>query len=202
MNFIKYDDNILYFENAIPNVKEFIERVEKTENTIDMYKPISKWIPWVDSSGQTVYGQKKYLRGEHFDLSDPQDVECKEIYEYLNDIIEKCVKIYCQETGRDMGNVRDKTLYIKKYYESQDMGFHVDTESVEGPTISSVAYLNDDYEGGEIYFIKQDITIKPKAGSIVVFPSVSPYYHQSKQLLSGRKYIVPTFYFRQKDINL
>jgi predicted 2-oxoglutarate/Fe(II)-dependent dioxygenase YbiX len=60
--------------------------------------------------------------------------------------------------------------------------------------MSAVLYLNDDYEGGELNFKDQNITIKPEAGSIVIFPSVAPFYHESKEIISGNKYMCPAFW--------
>ena len=75
------------------------------------------------------------------------------------------------------------------------MGPHADSdESSKSPTISVVFYLNDEYEGGEIHFENQGVTIKPKAGDIVVFPSKLPYLHESKPILSGVKYMSPGFW--------
>lgn len=57
-------------------------------------------------------------------------------------------------------------------------------------TTSVVAYVNDDYEGGEIYFPRFDVKIKPQAGDIVVFPSTYVYEHSSEDIISGTKYSV------------
>jgi hypothetical protein len=59
-----------------------------------------------------------------------------------------------------------------------------------------VMYLNDDYEGGEIDFPDHGISIKPEAGSIVVFSSEG-VLHDPKPTLSGTKYMVPLFFFKR-----
>lgn len=46
-----------------------------------------------------------------------------------------------------------------------------DQSSGPRPSVNALAYLTDDYEGGEIYFPELDISIKPKAGSILLFDS-------------------------------
>jgi len=75
------------------------------------------------------------------------------------------------------------------------MGPHVDDYgNGDDPNISVVLYLNDDYVGGELFFREQGVKIKPEAGSIVIFPSVEPYYHESLPVESGIKYMAPGFW--------
>jgi predicted 2-oxoglutarate/Fe(II)-dependent dioxygenase YbiX len=73
-------------------------------------------------------------------------------------------------------------------------GTHFKIHADHGPayvtTVSVVAYLNDDYEGGEIYFPRFNLTIKPKAGDVVVFPSTYVYEHASQDMISGKKYAI------------
>jgi predicted 2-oxoglutarate/Fe(II)-dependent dioxygenase YbiX len=57
-----------------------------------------------------------------------------------------------------------------------------------------IVYLNDDYDGGELYFKNFDIKIKPKAGSIVIFPSVKPYIHESLPVLTNRKMLITHYW--------
>jgi predicted 2-oxoglutarate/Fe(II)-dependent dioxygenase YbiX len=59
-------------------------------------------------------------------------------------------------------------------------------------TVSLVAYLNDDYEGGELYFRLQGLNIKPKAGDLYIFPSTYMYPHQAKVVHKGTKYSIVT----------
>jgi hypothetical protein len=42
--------------------------------------------------------------------------------------------------------------------------------------------------------------IKPEAGSVIVFPSVEPFYHQSMPLKTGTKYMVPAFWIKYQKI--
>jgi Rps23 Pro-64 3,4-dihydroxylase Tpa1-like proline 4-hydroxylase len=76
------------------------------------------------------------------------------------------------------------------------MGKHVDSgdDGPQNPVISVVAYLSDDHEGGELNFDEQGLTIKPKAGSIVVFPSRKPYFHASLAVTEGTKYVALGFW--------
>jgi predicted 2-oxoglutarate/Fe(II)-dependent dioxygenase YbiX len=56
--------------------------------------------------------------------------------------------------------------------------------------VSAVVYLNDDYDGGEIEFPRHNLTLKPKAGDIILFPSNFVYEHASLNISSGTKYSV------------
>ena len=57
-----------------------------------------------------------------------------------------------------------------------------------------IYYLNDDYEGGEIYFPKQDITLKPKPNTLVFFPGNHDYLHGVKPMISGTRYTLTSFW--------
>jgi predicted 2-oxoglutarate/Fe(II)-dependent dioxygenase YbiX len=77
------------------------------------------------------------------------------------------------------------------------MGSHIDSYGDDrSPILSVVLYLNDNYEGGELYFKNQHVIIKPTAGSIVIFPSVEPYYHESREIQRGTKYMSPGFWYK------
>jgi hypothetical protein len=57
-----------------------------------------------------------------------------------------------------------------------------------------VIYLNDDYEGGELWFPYLDIKFKPQAGDIILFPSTFIYAHSSLKVTSGTKYSAVTMF--------
>jgi len=59
--------------------------------------------------------------------------------------------------------------------------------------ISVVYFLNDDFDGGELFFPNLDLLIKPVAGTLVCFPSDHNYIHGVKPVTSGRRYSVVTW---------
>lgn len=61
--------------------------------------------------------------------------------------------------------------------------------------ISVVGYLNDDFEGGETYFDRQDVRVKPKAGSVLVFPAYFTHPHESLPVRKGEKYAFTSWLF-------
>lgn len=60
--------------------------------------------------------------------------------------------------------------------------------------IAGLFYLNDDYEGGELYFPEQGIQFKPKAGSAYFFPGDMNYIHGVTEITSGIRYVCPFFW--------
>jgi hypothetical protein len=56
--------------------------------------------------------------------------------------------------------------------------------------LSFVAYLNDVEEGGETEFLYQSIRVKPKKGTVVLFPGGFTHTHRGNPPLSNEKYIV------------
>ena len=55
-----------------------------------------------------------------------------------------------------------------------------------------VAYINDDYEEGGLRFDKFDLTIKPTAGDLYIFPSTFLFSHAALPVKSGLKYSIVT----------
>jgi hypothetical protein len=73
-------------------------------------------------------------------------------------------------------------------------GYHVWHYENEGRDSRRFAvytlYLNDVEEGGETEFLHQSLRIKPKKGTIVIFPAGYTHLHRGNPPLSGEKYIV------------
>mgnify|MGYP000379967471 FL=1 len=65
---------------------------------------------------------------------------------------------------------------------------------------SSVFYLNDDYDGGELFFPEFDLTIKPKLGDLITFPTNSMYMHAVKEVKSGTRYTIALSWFRKTTL--
>jgi hypothetical protein len=89
---------------------------------------------------------------------------------------------------------RDRTVDFNDRKEGVLLGEHIDFiqsqffDPLEPPPVyyepeawsghmSILIYLNDNYEGGEIVFPKQDLTIKPKSGMLIAFPGNIMYPH-------------------------
>jgi hypothetical protein len=56
--------------------------------------------------------------------------------------------------------------------------------------MSVLIYLNDNYEGGEIVFPKQNIKIKPKSGMLIAFPGNEMYPHLVEPCYGDLRYTI------------
>ena len=79
-----------------------------------------------------------------------------------------------------------------KYGPGQHFMEHHDHGFSYNCTLSLVAYPNDDYEGGELFFRLQNLKVKAEAGDLFVFPSNFMYPHQAMPVTSGTKYSIVT----------
>ena len=80
---------------------------------------------------------------------------------------------------------------------------HADHGPTYVATISAVIYLNDDYEGGELWFPRFGVDLKPKRGDIAIFPSTFIYEHASREMIDGTKYavVIMTDYHDRDGVN-
>lgn len=60
--------------------------------------------------------------------------------------------------------------------------------------LAGLFYINDDYEGGELYFPNQGIQFKPKRGAAYFFPGDLNYIHGVTEIKSGIRYTCPFFW--------
>lgn len=100
------------------------------------------------------------------------------------------VEDYCNKYNIRM-NYWEVMNFIK-YGPKQHFQEHADHGYSYSATVSLVAYPNDDYEGGELYFPKLNLNIKPKAGDLYIFPSTYLFSHVAKPIKSGTKYSIVT----------
>lgn len=187
------EENIYYYENVLEDPLKLLEDIEFLDSVVEETS-ITKWSDWTAYKSEYSFGSQKRIKESIFDKSLPYHAEAFSIYSRINDSINKVSKDYAlMHNNLDIGFLTP--LSISKYFVGKMMGPHVDSHDDDPfKTISVVLYLNDKYEGGEINFPEQNIQVKPKAGSIVVFPSKKPYFHESKQIISGTKYMTPGFW--------
>lgn len=58
---------------------------------------------------------------------------------------------------------------------------------------AALVYLNNDYEGGEIYFPEFNLEIKPEVGELIFFPGTHLYMHGVRPIKSGNRFVIQNF---------
>lgn len=98
-------------------------------------------------------------------------------------------------------SVADTGFQVQKYY--RNYGYyrpHVDSfpgSRVHNRVLASVIYLNDVEYGGETNFPLHKVSVKPKAGRIVLFPAVWTHLHESCVPITHDKWIISSFIINQ-----
>lgn len=89
---------------------------------------------------------------------------------------------------------------------SHHSDYQIEREEMPGPkyVLTVTHYINDDYEGGDVKFLNagKEISYKPKAGDVIVFPSGNPkylsdegrYFHAVGAIEKADKYFCRSFY--------
>lgn len=197
------EEKVYYYTNVIEDPKKLVDAIENDNK--------DPWGEWMACSGQEyVYGTDKSIS-----QSDPSDEKNNYIYETLQKAFDDVARDYAAAHGITDEPKLFPMYPIKKYMAGTFMGAHFDQqEGDERLKVSFVMYLNDDYEGGEISFTIRDpkgpiqgptpsedfeaadpssyhFAVKPKAGSIIVFPPSPPYHHTAHLVKSGEKIMVP-----------
>lgn len=163
------------------------------ENPSDLIAGIEddRWEYYTNKGGgETIIGRASILhKGEEF--------HTKATKAFLD-----CVLEYSSYNGLSFNddNVGTDWLLVREYNTGSKMSAHNDAYSYvkkDGqpvkPSLTAILYINDDYTGGEIDFIHDDVKIKPKAGSMVVFPSDKQ--HEVLEILSGNRYMTQTYVY-------
>lgn len=88
---------------------------------------------------------------------------------------------------------------VLKYGVGEEYLAHYDGSTDTGRIISALVYLNSDFEGGETEFPHFEITIKPRPGMLILFPSNFAYRHIAHPIISGNKYALVTW-IRDRDV--
>jgi len=122
----------------------------------------------------------------------PDCGEFKTAYSEVVMSVATCVEDYTRDYNIEMAYM--EAVNFVRYGVGEHFGAHSDHGFSYTCTVSTVAFLNDGYEGGELWFDRLDQTIVPRAGDVVVFPSAFIYSHASLPVRGGVKYSAVTMF--------
>jgi hypothetical protein len=108
-------------------------------------------------------------------IAEPRIIPLAKLWQSIHSDLQTCVWSY--RNAYDLEVSRDEGFACLKYGQGAEYRGHVDHAPQNQRVFSIVAFVNDDFDDGELVFPHFDVSIKPKAGSAAVFPSNFPYYH-------------------------
>ena len=82
-------------------------------------------------------------------------------------------------------------LAVYKYEENDKHNSHTDDGTKENVRHGLVIYLNEDFDGGEVFYPELDITYKPKARSMLIHRA--SIWHEVLPVKNGKRYVLTTF---------
>lgn len=189
--------------------------IDRPEKIIDMVNSIDKRLmnnshsgsftqaePWKDWSDNNVtFCQQKFfpkpedISDQDFYYNDQKSIS-ESLYSALDRSSDHYTNVLYPFAGQNIKN-REYTIHLLKYGPGGFLPAHQD-HGVSSRVLSSVMYLNDDYEGGEIEFVNSNIKIKPPAGSVIFFPSNYLYVHEVHPIVSGFRYSLPHWFHNMR----
>ena len=178
------ENNIRIYDNAMSpeDCKKIIELFETRKDQIQAFNT----------------GRKEY---SEIDIDKFETLEWDKIKENFVNMM----KTYEDKFKKDMNIHKDdfppiismENIRIKKYLPNDKDEFktHVDVlrALLAKRFLVYILYLTDVEEGGETYFPRQNIKVKPKEGRLVMFPPFWTHEHRGVKLLKGIKYIETTW---------
>jgi hypothetical protein len=208
------DEKVYYYEDGVKN----FDQLMKTIDELDALNNNEPWENWTSSNDKEhIYGQtKSFDKNQINTMEEPYKSKMAYIFDTIMESFYDVSKDYATSIGDNDEPRLFPVFNIKKYNAGIGMGSHYDQlDGDKTLRYSLVMYLNDDFEGGELSFIlseyedlykipspdldydiaveKNEISfgLKPKAGSIIIFPSSAPYHHTAHIVKTGFKYMVP-----------
>lgn len=188
---------IYIYKNMLTEDLDLVNRIENLLSTND--EPSNGFFSWQEA----LVGDKQKMP-EYRDCNDfkvgqqvaenppPEYSDLKGIFFDVKDRLDLCVDNYQKRYNIKMEYM--EAINFIRYTENQHFQVHADHGFSYICTVSSVMYLNDDYEGGELWFPNLDLKIKPEYGDIVLFPSTYIYAHAALPVKSGIKYSAVTMF--------
>lgn len=210
------DPRIVVFHNTLSDPKGLIKHYERN-------LPWRGWFGFgrqVDEKGPSLDNHPHFPSADEWKstmIDGITDPVRREVAKTFHAATEQYVKY----TKTELPNWTCRNWSLARYLPDENvinnedltMNYHTDyqvsTHDQPGDkfAVTAVIYPNDDYEGGEIAFrlsdddwnLSKEISYKPKAGDIVIFPAEHPYYHGVKRIWNNPKYIIRIYWLYSSE---
>lgn len=91
---------------------------------------------------------------------------------------------------------------IQRMQEGVELKAHTDQDTDPSIRYATIIYLNDDYKGGELFFFNKDLDLRPKPGSLVIFPGNKEFNHGVRHVQEGPIRYVIVGFIKEKNFYL
>lgn len=92
------------------------------------------------------------------------------------------------------------TLQIVRWLPGYELQPHADRENPDGSPhpypwrdFAAITFLNDDFDGGRLYFPKREQIITPEPGTAIIFPGSVEFLHGVTAVTAGVRYTLASF---------
>lgn len=185
---------IVLYKNVWAPDAQFVERIESAIQSASTER--FNWLPATVGDFEVMKNYRDCwdLKVGQRDLDTLPEglLDLGNVYSEVISGVRECVRHYSSMYNLTL-EYEEVTNFVK-YEEGQFFGVHPDSGFAYFCTVSTIGYLNDDYEGGEYLMPFQDVKFKPEKGDVIIHPSNFIYAHSSRPITKGVKYSAVTMY--------
>ena len=198
----------MFKSNPSPGIFIYEDFYPQASDLLAVVKEIAGWeysaVPWMNSTHgdgtrggpkpaadgyrncveSTVFNVFQFADEDHAPLRE----ELKEYQMALNSVTSEI------NTSYGVGFKGDEGLKVLRYDKDIEYEVRVDPHLHNARLLTAHMFLNDDFTGGQIEFPYHDITVQPKAGTLVVFPPSWSYSFTAHPVKDGEKHVLLTWY--------
>jgi len=187
-----FHDDILVIHHGLPHLRKLVTIAEARAEMFEKSQV-------VDSNAKA-YEDPNHRPNSHFGLSTDGLPDQLSVYHMVCEAVESTfIQVYGQMINPFAKAARSLGYNLLRYQPGEFFDTHVDVvrghPTYVGRQISVVAFCNQGFKGGELYFPRQRVKIEPEAGAVVLFPSAYTHPHASLPVGEGTKYSVVTWYY-------
>ena len=177
------------FENLWFDHKQVVKEIEKeaSDPTSGFY-----FTPAMTKGGSWT-GPRQNLMAPISDIGEKGNELARNLHNRMGITLETALKTYAKFFEIGFGYQEPFSLLKYKGETKDHYDAHYDGSPASRRWISGILYLNDDYEGGDLEFVHCDLKLKPKAGSLYLFPSGYTHAHIAHEVTKGIKYAIVTW---------
>ena len=174
---------------------------------IMVWENISEDLPLLKNNILSEYEKRKDSLPEHhtgyrmvMDKSMPSNNK-------LDEDFNPCLEEYIQELGIDPKGEYSFSEWILIGWTVPDRGMPLHNDHIQDvslnktefdqPFLTAIFYLSHECEGGNLEFADSNFLLKPKNGTLIIFPS--ELNHEVMNYISGERIVIQKFVFKVKN---